>query len=75
MRTFRPLGPRVVATAFAKVSTPARRDARASTPNLSSCHGVLVSLKIRIFIAQESSAELFQGELNIPCVQISADGH
>jgi hypothetical protein len=32
----RPLGPRVVATALASVSTPARSDARPSTPNLSS---------------------------------------
>ena len=36
MRTFRPLGPSVVATALAKVSIPLSNDCRASTPNLSS---------------------------------------
>ena len=34
MRTLRPLGPSVVATALARVSTPTRRAARPSTPNL-----------------------------------------
>jgi len=32
--TFRPFGPNVTATAFANVSTPVNRAARASTPNL-----------------------------------------
>lgn len=36
IRTLRPLGPRVLETALARVSTPARSAARASTPNLSS---------------------------------------
>jgi hypothetical protein len=36
MITLRPLGPRVTATAFARISTPLSNDARPSTPNLSS---------------------------------------
>jgi hypothetical protein len=45
MRTFRPLGPSVVATALASVSTPFSRPARASTPNFSSCKRVAVRCK------------------------------
>jgi len=58
MITFRPFGPRVVATAFANVSTPARRAARPSTPNLSSCHAILVSFLLKYFEARNSSAEV-----------------
>lgn len=36
IRTLRPLGPRVEVTALARVSTPLRSWARASTPNLRS---------------------------------------
>jgi hypothetical protein len=36
MRTFRPFGPRVTATALASISTPFNRDARPSTPNFNS---------------------------------------
>ena len=37
MSTFRPLGPRVTATALARVSTPASKACRPSTPNFISC--------------------------------------
>lgn len=45
IRTLRPLGPRVEVTALARVSTPLRSWARASTPNLSSykAHMMLAS--------------------------------
>jgi hypothetical protein len=43
IKTLRPFGPNVVATALANVSTPARRAARPSTPNLSSYCTMFIS--------------------------------
>ena len=40
MSTLRPFGPKVVATAFERVSTPLRIAARASTPNFRSFNDV-----------------------------------
>lgn len=37
IRTFLPLGPKVTATAFASISTPASSDCLPSTPNFNSC--------------------------------------
>lgn len=56
MRTLRPFGPSVVATALARVSTPARSAALPSTPNLSSCifHS---KLALNPSIAQSSHCE------------------
>src|SRR2546423_4425135 len=45
--TLRPLGPSVVFTAFAILSTPALREARASCVN-SSCFAILASLSLRL---------------------------
>lgn len=58
MRTLRPLGPRVEVTALASVSTPLRRLARASTPNLSSCYTATRVNTGRIRNRRKSSPQL-----------------
>ena len=54
IRTLRPLGPSVVETALARVSTPARRAARPSTPNLSSCYTSVDPLHVQFSLRRAS---------------------
>ena len=74
MRTFRPFGPRVVATALARVSTPARSAARPSTPNLSSYHKIRQpSYPIAFTLAHSPSQALMPRTLcaNRSCCEVT----
>ncbi len=68
IKTLRPLGPRVAATALARVSTPARRDFRAWAPKRRSCDEGKKESQQEL----RATRDCLKGEGFLPCGQIEA---